>query len=189
MRLFVALLPPPPVLAEIGQLVDGLRVRAPELRWTRLEQWHLTLAFLGQVEERRLPALTERLARLPRRHAAFPLAFTGGGRFDGRVLWAGVSGDLPALRALADSASAAARRTGIALEERPYRPHLTLARARAPTELRRLVEGLSAYVGQPWQADRIELICSQPGPRPRYDTVGRWELAGRGPPKQVPSPP
>jgi len=188
-RLFVALLPPPPVLEEVRQLVDGLRERAPELRWTRPEQWHLTLAFLGQVDERRLPGLAERLSRLQRRHAAFPLAFTRGGRFDGRVLWAGVSGDLPALRALAGSVAAAARRTGIALEERPYRPHLTLARSRAPTELRPLVQALAAYAGQPWQADRLELICSQPGPSPRYDTVGRWELPGRGPPEQVASPP
>jgi 2'-5' RNA ligase len=181
MRLFVAVVPPEAVLDEIAAMIALVRPAAPELRWARRDQWHLTLAFLGVVDERRLPDLTARLERAANRHDAFELSFGGGGRFDRRVLWAGVRGDSEQLVALASGVAAAGRRAGIELADRPYRPHLTLARSRDRDgrDLRPLVAAVSGFAGTAWPVDAVHLIESRLGPTPAYATLGTWPLRQR----------
>jgi 2'-5' RNA ligase len=182
MRAFVALTPPQAVLAELAAVVDPLRAAHPDLRWTPTAQWHLTAAFLGEIDERVLPALIERLGRAARRHRPMPLGFEGAGRFGDRVLWIRVGGRVDALRRLAASVAAAARRTGIAVDDRPYRPHLTLARARPGTDLRPAVEALRGFGGTPWTADAVHLVRSRlgagPGGTAVHEVVETWLLGG-----------
>jgi RNA 2',3'-cyclic 3'-phosphodiesterase len=176
-RLFVALSPPAAVLDEIGAAAARVRELAPRLRWTSTAQWHLTLAFLGEVEPDTLPELTGRLARAAQRHEPMALAFTGAGRFDGRVLWLGVKGGRELLAALAGSVAAAARRSGIAIEDRRYRPHLTLARSSTPADLRPLVDALRGFAGAEWSPTELELIRSRLGQGPpTYERIDRWPL-------------
>jgi 2'-5' RNA ligase len=70
MRLFAAVLPPAPVLAELAAAVARLRALpdADLLRWADAAGWHLTLAFYGEVAEDLLPELRARLARAAGRH-------------------------------------------------------------------------------------------------------------------------
>jgi RNA 2',3'-cyclic 3'-phosphodiesterase len=197
MRLFVALVPPPDVLEDLGRVADGLRAAAgPEqnaLRWTTVEQWHLTLAFLGEVDDQRLPELDRRLRRAASRsEEALALRLAKGGGFGSaraaRVLWVGLSGDVQPLRRLADGVGAAARRSGIDVETRRFRPHVTIARLKQPGDVRPLVERLATYSGPEWQADRIQLIRSYRGQgeghRPRYETIGAWPLGKRAEPAE-----
>ena len=76
--------------------------------------------------------------------------------------------------------SAAARRTGIAVDDRPYRPHLTLARARPGTDLRPAVEALGDVEGSPWTADALHLVRSRlgagPGGSAVHEVVETWPL-------------
>ncbi|MGH3404855.1 MAG: RNA 2',3'-cyclic phosphodiesterase, partial [Streptosporangiaceae bacterium] len=81
MRLFVAIVPPPAVTAELEARTAPLRPAWPDLRWTGPEAWHVTLAFLGEVREEVVPELSTRLERAARRHQAQPLAVRGGGAF------------------------------------------------------------------------------------------------------------
>jgi RNA 2',3'-cyclic 3'-phosphodiesterase len=176
MRLFVAVDPPAGALVHLDEAVAPVRQDRPDLRWAPPARWHLTLAFLGEVEERHLPELTTRLARSCARHPVAELALAGAGRFDGRVLWAGVAGEVPALSRLAAAVAAAARRSGIAVEERRFRPHVTLARSREPVDLRPAVAALAGYAGSPWQADRVRLVRSVLGPAPRHEELASWPL-------------
>lgn len=95
MRLFAAVLPPAQAADELASVLDR-RVRglpgADGLRWTGREGWHFTLAFMGEVDDRLLPELTERLGRAAHRTDAFSLRLHGGGRFGGRALWAAPPG-------------------------------------------------------------------------------------------------
>ncbi|MFD0383674.1 RNA 2',3'-cyclic phosphodiesterase [Streptomyces stramineus] len=152
-------------------------------RWTAPADWHFTLAFLGEVDEALLPALTERLARAAHRHPPHELRFAGAGRFDDRVLWIGADGDRTALRDLARSAAAGARRAGVEADgKHPFRAHLTLARATDPVPLRPYEEHLAGFSGAPWTVERLALVRSKlpasgvPGERPRYETVAEWGL-------------
>ena len=188
MRLFVAVTPPAGVLAELDAAIAPLRAEWPSLRWAGVDRWHVTLAFLGEVDEARLDGLRERLGRAAGRHHALKLRVGRGGAFPSagkaRVLCAHISGEpdqLNALRALAASVAAGARRAGAPPpdEGRRYRPHLTVARSRQPADLRALVERLAGYAGQPWDAAEIELILSKTGPQPSYRTLATWPLSRR----------
>jgi len=182
MRLFVAVAPPAEVLDELDAACAPLRAGREDLRWTSREAWHVTLAFLGEVAETSANRLLPRLERAAWRHQQFALAFAGAGAFPaaGRanVLWSGLSGDRRALAELAASVNAAATRAGAEPPDRGrrFRPHLTLARCRAPADVGALVTLLDGYHGQPWTADEIFLIHSRLGGRPRFQTLGNWPL-------------
>ena len=185
MRAFVAVVPPDTARAELAAAVTPLRSAHPELRWTPAAQWHLTLVFLGEVDEGALPELSERLGRAAHRHAPMALALGGAGRFGDRVLWTRVREQpTPAgagLRRLAAAVTAAARRCGLGLEDRAYRPHLTIARSRGGTDLRPLVAQLSGFAGTPWAADALHLVRSRlgagPGGTAAHDVLQTWSLA------------
>ena len=147
------------------------------------EQWHLTLAFLGEVADDHVPELQQRLARAAGRHPPLTLRFAGSGRFGGRVLFMALDGDVQGLKRLAASAGAAARRVGIAVEDRPYRPHLTLARAAAGGgDLRPLVARLATIEGQAWTATtpRPRAQQARPGAGPARCLRDRDQLALAG---------
>ena len=186
MRLFVAILPPPEALDELAEAAAPLRQAAPELRWSGRPQWHLTLAFLGDVNERVLADLTARLERAAARHSVQNLAFAGGGAFPSprraRVLWAGVRADHKALSALAASVSAGARRAGAPPpdEGRKYHPHLTLAHCRQPADVSALVASLADFAGAGWSAPSVALMRSRLGSGPpQHEEMASWPLRHR----------
>jgi RNA 2',3'-cyclic 3'-phosphodiesterase len=180
-RLFVAIVPPARALAELADAAAPLRAARPELRWTTEADWHLTLAFLGEVADGVLPDLTVRLERAAARHPTRQLAVSGGGAFPGpgraRVVWAGIRSDVD-LGPLAASVAAGARRAGAPPpdEGRRYRAHLTLARCRSPVDVAELTSALAGFAGRAWTAESIRLIRSNPGHEPRYEDLGSWPL-------------
>jgi len=186
MRLFVAIVPPAGALAELAAAVAPLRAARPGLRWTGPDDWHLTLAFLGEVAEPVLPALSARLERAAGRHQAQRLAISGGGAFPrparATIVWAGIEADRRPLTALASSVAAAARRAGAPPpdEGRRYRPHITIARCREPGRVIDLTTALAGFAGRGWAATDIRLIRSNPRSEPRYAELGRWQLRPAG---------
>jgi RNA 2',3'-cyclic 3'-phosphodiesterase len=184
MRLFVAIAPPPAAFDELDTLAGPLRADRPDLRWTSRDAWHVTLAFLGQVDEVAVTRLLPRLERAARRHHCFRLAFCGAGAFPSarraNVLWSGLSGDREALAHLAESVTAGASRAGAPPPDkgRRFQPHLTLARCRMPADVTGLVAALAGFQGQAWTADRVHLVRSRLGAtdQPRYTTLASWPL-------------
>jgi RNA 2',3'-cyclic 3'-phosphodiesterase len=185
MRLFVAVTPPQEVVDELWTATAGPRSARPDLRWTRPEHWHLTLAFLGEVNDRARLDLAARLARAAARHPPLQLALYGAGRFGDRVLWTRVTGDVQPLQRLAATVRAAARRARLTIEDRPYRPHLTLARAREHADLKPVVAALAGFAGRGWTADELHLVRSHlgagPDRTPRHEVLESWPLTGRIP--------
>jgi RNA 2',3'-cyclic 3'-phosphodiesterase len=180
MRLFAALVPPEDVLDELSRALAPHVGKVPGLRWPDRATWHITLGFFGEVPERALPELEVRLARAVRRHSVLRLAFEGFGGFSSarraRIFWVGVTGD--SMTALAGSVRAGARRAGaVQTDEKRFHAHLTLARAKAETDVRPLVESLSGFSGSPWRAERVRLVRSHPGPQVRYESLAEWALA------------
>ncbi|MFC8695449.1 RNA 2',3'-cyclic phosphodiesterase [Streptomyces parvus] len=186
-RLFAAVLPPDAAVAELRTALAPLHSLpgSRDLRWTGPEGWHFTLAFYGDVPEGVRPELEARLERAARRTRPFALRVHGAGHFGGRALWAGAAGGLDTLRLLAERAEAAARRTGLPMEEhRRYTPHLTLARSRGAADLRPFAAALAGFEGRRWEAVALTLVRSHlpvsgvPGERPRYTAVRAWPLGG-----------
>lgn len=180
--MFVAITPPATALAELEAVVAPLHAVQPELRWSSPQSWHITLAFLGEVDEKIAARLATRLERAAGRHPGVDLLTAGGGAFPSvtraRVLWTGIRGDQQVLRDIAKSVAAGARRAGAPSpdEARRFRPHITLARSKDPVNVRPHLDALTEYSGSTWPADRIHLIRSHLGAQPRYESIGSWPL-------------
>jgi len=131
LRLFIAIELP----ENVKKALLKVRVDIPGARWVPVEQIHLTLAFLGEVDEITLTRLTEALARI--RIAEFQLCFSGSGCFPNlhrpRVLWLGLKLEAHLLD-LACRVREAVQFCGIPHDDRPFSPHITLARLKlSPT--------------------------------------------------------
>ena len=129
MRLFIAIEIPD----DLKKMIVRLHVEIPGARWVPAEQIHLTLAFLGEVEESALEKLVRELARIDL--PEFRLSFSGTGCFPDRrrprVLWVGVEPH-PHLQALAAAVREVLLACGVPREARSFSPHITLARLKIP---------------------------------------------------------
>jgi 2'-5' RNA ligase len=126
-RLFVAIELP----AEIKEQLPRLRESVPGARWVPVDQLHLTMRFIGEVSEETLTAVRAALAGVHEK--SFAITMEGVGHFPPRkpprVLWVGLTAG-PELADLQQQIEAALQSVGLAAEERPFSPHITLARLR-----------------------------------------------------------
>lgn len=190
-RLFVAVPLPTPVRDEVVALVERVRaeVRPPadpgestaahEVRWVRMDGLHLTLRFLGPTPDEKMPAIVEAMRRACRGLAPFDVELAGAGAFPSpdrpRVLWLGITRGAEPLSGLAGSLEEGLASVGWPRDERPFRPHLSLARSdgvrAGPATVRALVR-LAAGFRVAWRADRLVLFESLTGHGPaRYEPV------------------
>jgi 2'-5' RNA ligase len=130
MRIFIGIDLDPEIRARIERFLDGVQALAPDARWVRPESLHITLKFIGEQTAEQVEALAERLQLIV--SESFDIRVEGYGFFPTatapRVFWIGIDGG-PLLTKLAATVDAAAAELGIVREDRPYSPHLTLARA------------------------------------------------------------
>jgi RNA 2',3'-cyclic 3'-phosphodiesterase len=191
MRLFVAVTPPAWALDEIDAAVAPLRPNWPQVRWTDRPTWHLTLAFLGEVDEAAAGRLGPELQKAADSEDMFTVALSGGGAFPGNstahhVFWAGLEKPgIPLLKGLSGKVAGAATEAGAPPPEdfREFTPHLTLARCRAPVCLTPLEAALADFRGTPWPVTEILLARSYLRPErlePRYQRLGQWPLRATG---------
>ncbi len=158
-RLFVALDLPEPVCDRLAALGGGV----PNARWVPAENMHLTLRFIGEVENGLAQDIDTALAKL---HASgFDIELDGVGFFGkpsaARALWAGVRRSEPLLR-LQAKVETALWDAGVPVEERKFAPHVTLARMRrAPAgRVRDFVADHAAFLSGPIRVDRFTLYSS-----------------------------
>jgi RNA 2',3'-cyclic 3'-phosphodiesterase len=145
--------------------LEACRSTAPELRWVPADNLHLTLRFLGQARREALERLAASLRRL--RPEPFELDLGGLGSFGRgssvRVVWIAVTAGEAGLRRLAGQVEERCAASGFPAEERPYSPHLTLARAR--DRRGSLVPALPAPPSLPaFAVGRFQLYRSRTGP-------------------------
>ncbi|MFE6871784.1 RNA 2',3'-cyclic phosphodiesterase [Kitasatospora sp. NPDC057692] len=181
LRVFVALAPPDDAKDELARALRPACAGYPGLRWNRIEDWHITLAFLGELPFTAVPPLRAALAGTAASHPALALRLKGGGHFDERLLWSGIDGDLEGLHALAADVRDQVRSCGIAFRERVLRPHLTLARSRRDdsTSVPEAAAGLADFAGRTWQTERLHLVGSNIGRGPgpiRYRDIEAWRF-------------
>jgi 2'-5' RNA ligase len=132
MRIFIGIDLDPEVRARISRFIEGVQGFAPDARWMRPESLHITLKFIGEQTPEQVEAITDRLRRVE--GSAFEIRSAGYGFFPTakapRVFWIGIQAG-PQLAELAENIDMATAELGIPREDRPYSPHLTLARAGA----------------------------------------------------------
>ena len=188
MRLFVAV----EIDAAVARVIDECSAalkrdalsHAPRARitWVPSERLHLTIRFIGEVDDDRVDTIADAL-KPALTTKAFDLACEGAGAFPAsghpRVLWIGIAGGVESLAALEREVSGRLTSCGIPRETRQYRPHLTLARVRDATGLRSgpLMEGCATRRFGTSHVDAITLFQSRLSPQgPTYVAIQRTRL-------------
>lgn len=146
--------------------------------WSSPEDAHITLRFLGAVEEERLPFVLAAGARAAAVTSSFELALGKPGNFGRRVLWIGVEGSgLHVLANLGRVLEAEARAMGFEPEERPFQPHLTVGRVREGKNPRRPpAEAIPPVAFSVRELVLFESVAERV-PGARYAKLATWPLS------------
>lgn len=173
-RLFVALRVPDAVRQRLAAVRHVFGAAASPFRWVRPDGMHLTLVFLGATPERLVPAICDAVRATAATATPLALQAEGVGAFPNarrpRVLWAGQAGDVGPLQALQRDLDERLRALGCRNEHRPYRAHVTLARAAGGGGAPAVPDGADRLTGGEahgtqgfgaWTAREVELIHSQ----------------------------
>jgi RNA 2',3'-cyclic 3'-phosphodiesterase len=183
-RTFVALPLPTEVTATIRDLRLGLPPPPRGLRWSQLEAAHLTLVFLGDLEDAELRGVAERTREVAAATRGFDADLRGIGAFPrperARIAWVGGGQGADAIAGLR---SALTRALGGPADGRPFAPHVTIARARMPLDLRTWLAAAPPYRSPAWRITAMEVMASELARDGAVHTVvARCPLAPCGPP-------
>ena len=184
MRLFIAVPLPKEITDRAAACLTGA---LPALKPVRPELMHITLAFLGGVADDRLAAATEAAEAVAAGHTPFDLTFDHAGRFPAagrpRAVWLGITAGRDELTRLAADTRRELLDRSFALEDRPFAPHLTLARVRVDAgspesrTVSAVVDGLTVPELRV-RVDRIAVVESQLSPTgPGYTTRAEAPLS------------
>jgi 2'-5' RNA ligase len=184
MRLFIAIELPPEIKQGIAKVQEQLRETGANANWTRPEGIHLTLKFLGEVEEAKTREIMQTLAGATQGIGKLNLEVAGAGAFptgkNPRVLWLGVTGDVEKLGLLQGAVEDAMVTLGFEREERTFSPHLTLARIKFPKprdNWQQKIESIRDVKLGGFEADRVSLMKSELKREGAvYTEIGRIEL-------------
>ncbi len=184
MRLFIAIEIPEDVKRGIAAIQERLRKSGADAAWTRPEGIHLTLKFLGEVAEAKIPDIKAAMSGAVQGTANFRLEVEGAGAFPNskspRVLWLGIRGGVERVAALHAAMEEAMVKLEFAPEDRAFSPHLTLARIkylRPRFSWQQAIEGIRDVKLGGIEVAAVSLMKSELKPSGAvYTEVGRVEL-------------
>ena len=167
MRAFIAIEISEEARAALAALQEALRPVGADVGWTRPESLHLTLRFLGEIDERQAGAVAAAMREGARAWPPLALRLSGTGAFPNarrpRILWAGLDGELERLAGLQAAIEARLVGLGFAREEKPFHPHLTLGRIKTERRTRELLAEAARHPlpAPTWTGAEIVLMQSE----------------------------
>lgn len=188
LRAFIALKTPREWDGKLADLQRDLKFKfgSGAFRWVKPEQIHITLRFFGWINVTQVDELARLLSPICSAHRSFTLTCESLGAFPNirrpRVLWAGLKGDLNEAATLQSEIAAATDNFGDTAEDRPFKPHLTLARLKEPD--RRQITDLEHAISRgfqmdhPWEVTELLLMQSHLSPNgSTYETLATFPLS------------
>ncbi|MDP1989724.1 MAG: RNA 2',3'-cyclic phosphodiesterase [Syntrophales bacterium] len=181
-RSFLAIDPPEEVLKGIDAVQRRLRkLIEGDIRWVRPEGIHLTLKFFGDIFAADVANISTVAEKTTEKERPFSLAIGGAGVFPDphrpRVLWLGMNGDVERLLVFQKGLDQSLHEIGFLREERPFRPHLTVARIKTSRGLIGLVRALEKneeYSAGRFVASGLSLMQSELTPKGAIYTKLKW---------------
>jgi len=170
-RAFIAAELPEPCRQEVAAFQSKLQRSGADVKWVETGNLHLTLKFLGEIDDNRVEPLKESLAGL-RSRSPFQIHLEGIGAFPKttypKVIWVGVNEGKEKLAELAQAVEKICSGLGFPPEERPFSPHLTIGRVRSQEQLAPLIKQLQTAefrAKTPAEIGKLTLFQSTLGPR------------------------
>ncbi|MFO0935148.1 MAG: RNA 2',3'-cyclic phosphodiesterase [Gemmataceae bacterium] len=186
--MFVAVAMTAEVQRQSEELQRSLTTAGVQAKWVEPDSMHITLAFLGDLDDREIPVLFKALRGAAKRIAPFTLQVAGVGAFPNmrrpKIAWAGIQEGSDELIKLYDTVAASLESTDLYnREDRGYRPHLTLGRVKAEEDSATLATAMAnhaTWVGGRVPVERIALYSSvMQRSGPEYTVMGQVDLTGK----------
>jgi len=153
-RLFVAVRMPGEIRRRVAEIERQLMASGADVKWVSEENLHITMKFLGYVEEDRLDAVCRAVESAVAGMSVFDVALSGVEAFPNprrpSVIWVGVASGGEELAALAERIESALERIGFARDDRPFSPHVTVGRVKSPAlGMEKLREAMDRFKESP----------------------------------------
>jgi len=162
-RAFVAVLIDDELRRNIAAAQDSVREYAPEVKWVAPENFHITLKFLGEIDEQTVPEASAAIEAVAGAFAPFELSFAGLGVFPdltrAKVVWVGADRGAVELASLALAADNAVAGLGVSKQSAPFRAHLTVGRVKTMRPPAGLARGISEAHAADLGTQRVESIA------------------------------
>ncbi len=185
MRTFIAIEIPAEIKSALSALQTELRRAGADVNWTRPESIHLTLKFLGEVDERSIGKIENAIISAAAEFQAFTLRLDVTGVFPNsrqpRVLWAGLSGEVETAGELHRRLDEELAPVGFKREEKEFRPHLTVGRLKSNRKSRELIALADSHPlpALSFEVSEIVLMRSELHPAgARYTPLAKASLGG-----------
>lgn len=165
-RTFICIELPEELKTKIGDIQAPLKQHSGSVSWVRPQNIHLTLKFLGMVEEQRLPDIVQVVREIAGKYSPFTLIPEGLGVFpharSPRVFWLGIRDDSGTLAQMQEDLEENLEAVGFAREKRAFKPHLTIGRVRPYRKPKELTSAFLAiaFSAEPFQVDHITVMQS-----------------------------
>lgn len=185
LRTFIAVDPGSAIRNQLVSLQEALARTGAQMKWVEPDNLHVTLLFLGEVDEREVPDVCRIVQECAGRQAAFPMQVAGVGCFGNprrpRTVWVGVGEGQQPLCSLHDALEIPLQELGYRREERRYAPHITLGRARGDGNSQALAQALAKradWKGGETTVQEVLVMSSQLQPQgPQYTVLSRCKLS------------
>jgi 2'-5' RNA ligase len=184
-RTFIAIEIPASILEKISSFQNMLKMYNADVRWVRPESIHLTLKFLGDVEQKSIDRLNSAIQDASKRIDPFMVSICGAGTFPNdrrpRIIWVGVKEGIQKLELLVSNLEDCLSKLGFNKEEKRFRPHLTLGRVRSIHNINSTIEAMysSEFKGGMFEASEIVLMKSDLKPTGAvYNILKKTKLQG-----------
>lgn len=184
-RSFLAFELPLEIKKEVTRISGAVKKSGLEAGWVKPDNIHLTVVFLGDVNEENIPGIISSVENVTNKYVHFDISLGGMGLFPDikrpRVLWLGLNGDIKGLASLRDDLQKSLEAFGIKQEKRSFNPHLTLGRFRKPVKdrnlLRRVIDDYSEISGPEGKIDELILFKSELKPGGSvYTKIHSWSI-------------
>jgi 2'-5' RNA ligase len=186
-RSFLAFELSPEIKTGVSQLSLEMRRLPLDVRWTKVENIHLTIVFLGNIHTDQVAGVGEAVKGICQRYAPFRTCLKGAGVFGSRrnprVIWVGLQGDLERMSSFRDALQRHLGPFGIKEEKRRFKPHLTLGRFRkgagGGTHVNELLSRYQDVTSPVCVIEELTLFKSDLRPGgPLYTKLNAWPLNG-----------
>ncbi len=165
-RTFISISIPENIRQAIAGYQESMSGMINSIRWTKPENIHITLKFIGEIREELVDRIIKNVMDQPPYLGSFDLEISGAGVFPNikrpRIYWIGITSGQKQLSRLASDLEDRLEPLGIAREKRPFKPHITIGRAKKGSPVSGLKENIESEVLSPlsFHVDRIHLMKS-----------------------------
>ncbi len=185
MRVFLAIELPQAVQARLAEVQRMLAEAGADVKWVHPRHLHLTIRFLGEIDEPQRHAVEQAARRVASQTPPISARVSGVGAFPSmrapRVVWVGIEEGREGLVRLAERLEEALVQAGVQQEARPFEAHMTLGRVRSPRRQTELVERITQFAWsspEPFVADQLTLfqsVLNSSGPT--HTPLARWAFS------------